>query len=82
MFHRADPFAAAPGPFFSRYRGTLQIDKAGKHKFYTSSTEQARARYESLVAQYPGSPLVESSREKLASLTDGESLQTKKTKKK
>jgi TolA-binding protein len=45
-------------------------------------TEQARARYESLLAQYPGSPLVESSREKLASLSDGDSLQTKKTKKK
>jgi TolA-binding protein len=39
VFHRFNPFAPGPEPFLSRYRGTLQIDTAGPHRFYTSSQD-------------------------------------------
>ena len=39
VFHRADPFALTPGPFLSRYAGSLRIARAGKYKFHTSSQD-------------------------------------------
>ncbi len=39
IFHRTNPCAPGSGPFFSRYRGTLQINRAGKYKFFTSSQD-------------------------------------------
>jgi TolA-binding protein len=37
--HRFNPFAPAPEPFLSAYRGTLQIEAAGKYQFFTSSQD-------------------------------------------
>jgi tetratricopeptide (TPR) repeat protein len=37
--HRFNPFSSDPAPFLSVYRGTLQIDTAGVHQFFTSSQD-------------------------------------------
>jgi TolA-binding protein len=39
VWHRCNPFSPGPEPFFSIYRGALQIDKAGKYLFFTSSQD-------------------------------------------
>jgi TolA-binding protein len=37
--HRYNPFAPAPEPFLSVYRGSLQVEAAGKYVFFTSSQD-------------------------------------------
>ena len=37
--HRYNPFHPDPGPFLSRYQGTLQIATGGRYTFYTSSQD-------------------------------------------
>jgi TolA-binding protein len=37
--HRFNPFAPAPEPFLSVYRGSLQVEAAGKYRFFTSSQD-------------------------------------------
>jgi tetratricopeptide (TPR) repeat protein len=39
VFHRHNPFAPDQGPFLSRYRARLQIDKGGNYRFFTSSQD-------------------------------------------
>ncbi len=37
--HSHNPFALAPGPFFSRYSGHLRISSPGTYRFFTSSQD-------------------------------------------
>lgn len=39
VYHRANPVAPDPLPFFSRYSGTLRIEQPGRYTFYTSSQD-------------------------------------------
>lgn len=39
VFQARNPFAPLPGPFLSRYRGTLFVTQRGEHKFFTSSQD-------------------------------------------
>ncbi|MBN1911696.1 MAG: hypothetical protein JW818_18290, partial [Pirellulales bacterium] len=37
VYHARNPFQLTPGPFLSRYSGTLHVDKPGEYLFWTSS---------------------------------------------
>jgi TolA-binding protein len=39
VFHRFNPFAPAPEPFLSLYRGMLRVSRAGTYRFFTSSQD-------------------------------------------
>ena len=39
VHHACNPFARKPGPFFSRYSGSLMINNGGKYGFFTSSRD-------------------------------------------
>ena len=39
VHHACNPFAEKPGPFFSRYSGSLMINNSGKYGFFTSSRD-------------------------------------------
>jgi TolA-binding protein/chitodextrinase len=39
VHHACNPFAEKPGPFFSRYSGSLMITTGGKYGFFTSSRD-------------------------------------------
>jgi tetratricopeptide (TPR) repeat protein len=55
VFHRYNPFAPEPGPFLSRYRGTLHIVAPGRYRFFTSSQDCSFLRIDGReVAAAPG----------------------------
>ena len=39
VHHAYNPFAEKPGPFFSRYSGSLMVNTSGKYGFFTSSRD-------------------------------------------
>jgi tetratricopeptide (TPR) repeat protein len=39
VFHRANPVVPEPSPFFSRYSGTLRLERPGRYTFFTSSQD-------------------------------------------
>ncbi len=39
VHHACNPFAERPGPFFSRYSGSLMVNNSGKYGFFTSSRD-------------------------------------------
>jgi TolA-binding protein len=39
VHHACNPFGRKPGPFFSRYSGSLMVNNTGKYGFFTSSRD-------------------------------------------